>query len=232
LARSVEARSSLIHGVTHDVKNPLGAAKGYAELLEEGIGGPLSSEQVAMVRRVRRLVDVALGTIAELLDVAAADAGRLSFERAPAEIGTIVDELADDYRAASTEKQIEMVVTRPTQPMVIMTDAARVRRIIANMVSNAIKYTPPGGRIVLSTRAPDGDPRVGICVVDNGPGIPPDLRDRIFDEFYRAPGTQGSTTGSGLGLAISRRLARALGGDIEVGEAEGGGAQFTMWLPA
>src|SRR6185503_6658491 len=78
LARSVEARSSLIHGVTHDVKNPLGAAKGYAELLEEGIGGPLSSEQVAMVRRVRRLVDVALGTIAELLDVAAADAGRLS----------------------------------------------------------------------------------------------------------------------------------------------------------
>src|SRR6185503_19491789 len=97
------------------------------------------------------------------------------------------------------------VVTRPTQPMVIMTDAARVRRIIANMVSNAIKYTPPGGRIVLSTRAPDG--------------VPPDLRDRIFDEFYRAPGTQGSTTGSGLGLAISRRLARALGGDIEVGEA-------------
>src|SRR5581483_10610437 len=114
---------------------------------------------------------------------------------------------------------------------VVVTDVQRVRRIVANMLSNAIKYTPPGGRIAVSTTAPDGANRVGICVVDSGPGVPAELRDRIFDEFFRAPGVQGSTTGSGLGLSISRRLARALGGDMAVEDGAGGGARFTLWLP-
>jgi signal transduction histidine kinase len=109
-----------------------------------------------------------------------------------------------------------------------------VRRILANLVSNAIKYTPKGGHVGI--RVKPGrlgvQAAVGIEVADNGPGIAPELRDRVFDEFFRVNGDDGHTSGNGLGLAISRRLARMLGGDIVLEDNTGGGSVFTLWLQA
>jgi signal transduction histidine kinase len=229
LARSMEARTALIHGVTHDVKNPLGAAKGYAELLEEGIGGPLSSEQISMLRRVRRLVDVALGTVAELLDVARSDAGQLKLDRSAVDIGKIAEELVVDYHGTAAEKRIELKLVPLDDAIVVETDALRVRRILGNLLSNALKYTPSGGHVDVSVRRGE---RVEVTVQDSGPGVAVEDRERIFDEFFRAPGMEGVTSGAGLGLAISRRFARALGGDIVLDGAAAEGARFTLWLPA
>jgi signal transduction histidine kinase len=113
-------------------------------------------------------------------------------------------------------------------PLPCVTDRGRVLRILGNLLSNAAKYTPPPGRIVLETRADEGG-WIDLRVRDTGPGIPPGEREAIFDEFHRLH--DGEAAGHGLGLATSRRIARLLGGDITVEDAPGGGSVFTLRLP-
>jgi len=235
LQRSIERRTTLIHGVTHDVKNPLGAASGYAALLEDEIAGPLNPQQREMLGRVQRLVRIAQETIAELLELARADAGELHVSRVPTDLSEILRDLVADYQLAADEKKIALSKDDPPQPAPVLTDPLRARQVAENLLSNAIKYTPPGGTVRVGIVDGDGaaEPahRRGIAVRDTGPGVPQNLRDRIFDEFFRVPATEGSTSGTGLGLAVSRRIARLLGGDVTLDEAPGGGSTFTFWLP-
>lgn len=118
-----------------------------------------------------------------------------------------------------------------------MTDPLRVRQVLANLVTNAIKYTPSGGHvrvsIVNSQRATDRGKVAGVEVRDTGPGIPSDLHEKVFEEFFRVPNAGvRATIGNGLGLAISRRIARLLGGEVTVADADGGGVVFTLWFPS
>jgi signal transduction histidine kinase len=235
LQRSVELRTTLIHGVTHDIKNPLGAASGYASLLEDEIAGPLTPQQREMLGRVQRLVRIAQDTIAELLELARADAGELHVSRVNTDLSQILRDLVADYQLAADQKRIKLSEDTPVEPAPVMTDPLRARQVAENLLSNAIKYTPPGGTVRVGIVNADGstppEHRHGIAVRDTGPGIPENLRDRIFDEFFRVPATEGSTSGTGLGLSVSRRLARLLGGDVTVDDAPGGGSMFTFWLP-
>lgn len=125
---------------------------------------------------------------------------------------------------------------RATSPSVVgQWDADRIERVLGNLLSNAVKYTPEGGRITVRTaeRTGGGAPGPGVWhavdVENTGPGIPPDKRELIFQEFARLE--PGDTRGKGLGLAISRQVARALGGDLTVESAPGRGATFTLWIP-
>jgi len=235
LQRSIERRATLIHGVTHDVKNPLGAASGYAALLEDEIAGPLNPKQREMLGRVQRLVRIAQETIAELLELARADAGELHVSRVSTDLSEILRDLVADYQLAADQKKIQLSKDDASTPAPVLTDPLRARQVAENLLSNAIKYTPPGGTVRVGIVNADGSTppphRRGIAVRDTGPGVPADLRDRIFDEFFRVPATEGSTAGTGLGLAVSRRLARLLGGDVTIDDAPGGGSMFTFWLP-
>jgi signal transduction histidine kinase len=233
-ARMTEARTRLLRGVSHDVKNPLGAARGYAELLELEIKGPLNAEQVRYVKGVRRSIDGALAILGDLLDLARADSGGLSVARVPVDLSRLASEAGEDHRpaAASAGHAIECSMTGSVR---VYTDPGRVRQVLGNLLSNAIKYTPAPGHIrVRAERAAEDPGRPGdwavIRVSDNGPGIPADKRDAIFDEFSRLHDGTG-IQGHGLGLAISRRVARLLGGDLEVSGADGQGATFSLWLP-
>ena len=230
--RAGEARAALLRGVTHDVKNPLGAAAGYAQLIEDGIVGPVPPRQLEMVHRINRLIQTASHTIADLLELARGD-GELRLEYRTSDLGEIVNQVFDDHRGMARERGIELEATVPSVP--IVTDPTHVRQILSNVVSNAIKYTPSGGRVHASlTDAKDVSRRgevIGIEIRDTGPGIPPELHEKVFEEFFRAESANGNgADGNGLGLAISRRLARLLGGDITVADAAGGGAAFTLWL--
>jgi signal transduction histidine kinase len=234
LARSIEARAALMRGVTHDVKNPLSAASGYAELLAEGLAGPLTKEQTDMLHRVRRLIGVSVATVSELLELSQAEAGRLRVERMATDLSRLVRETVDDYRASALEKRLQVELSLPENAVEMETDPTRVRQIVANLLSNAIKYTPAGGRIAVRLfvgESPNGkSPPVFVEVRDNGPGIPTDLRDRIFEEFFRVPSTRETANGTGIGLAISRQLARLLDGDITIDDAPEGGAIFRLQL--
>lgn len=234
-ARATEARAHLLRGVSHDVKNPLGAARGYAQLLEEGVRGELTQEQSKFVAGIRRSIDNALAILADLLDLARADSGGLHIERVPCELGRVVREAAEDHRATARAAGHVLECPAPPEPIAVHTDPARVRQVLGNLLSNAVKYTPAPGRIIVRAERADGGPaRPGTWAVlrvsDTGPGIPPEQREAIFDEFTRLhDGTE--IQGHGLGLAISRRVARLLGGDLDVSGVPGEGAVFTLWLP-
>jgi signal transduction histidine kinase len=232
VTRAADARTSLLRGVTHDVKNPLGAAAGYAQLLEEGIVGPLTPQQNDMVRRIQRLVGQSVQTVTDLLELARAE-GSLHVEYVTTDLAGLLTEVADDHRGAAQEAGLTMTIDAPPTP--IVTDPVRVQQVLANLFSNAIKYTPSGGRIQASIvrAAPGSDAagRIGVAIQDTGPGVPAELQSRLFEEFFRVSATAATADGNGLGLAISRRIARLLGGDVRYASAPGGGSVFTVWLP-
>jgi len=235
LQRSVEQRETLIRGVTHDIKNPIGAASGYAALLEDGLAGPLNPQQGEMVHRLQRLLGTAQQTVAELVELARVDGGHLPIERRETDLVETVRCVVDDYQARAAQKGLALSLSDAPREIPVVTDATRVRHVLENLISNAIKYTPPGGVVsvnVASERRMDAEaPRVRVSVRDTGPGIPAAYRERIFDEFFRLPTTSDSVPGTGLGLAISRRIARLLGGDITLDPATDRGSVFTLSLP-
>lgn len=233
--RGVEARERLLRGITHDVKNPLGAADGYAELLEMGLRGPLTPEQEPLVAGVRRSVRAALAIIGDLLDLSRAESGHLPVQRAPTALPEMVRQAAEDHRGAAQVAGHTLEVQVADEAAVLYTDPARVHQVLGNLLTNAIKYTPPGGHITVAARpAEEGEHPapgrwVAIEVADDGPGIPPGEQQAVFLEFQR--GSTASSAGHGLGLAISRRIARLLGGDLTLRSLPGQGSRFTLWLP-
>ena len=238
--RIAASHERLIRGFTHDVKNPLGAADGYLSLLEMGVFGQMSEAQATSIAHARRSIETALHLVAGLLEIERAEAGQLSIERKPVDLGALVVEIAAEFHAAASAKSLDFAVSARQDEesrvsLVIESDAARVIQILANLVSNAVKYTQPMGQISVAARVaqvgetPWRGRWVALTVTDNGPGIPLEKQALVFREFARFD--PGATAGSGIGLAISRRLARALGGDITFTSTPGIGSTFTLWLP-
>jgi len=234
LEHITESRARLMRGFSHDVKNPLGAADGYAQLLEDGVLGALSPEQQRSVARIRRAIRTSLDLIQDLLELARAEAGQLALERITTDVAAAAREVAEDYRAQAESAGITLEVHAP-ESLAVTTDPTRVRQVLANLISNAVKYAPESRVTVTTERRDDGPgvervPCIAISVADTGPGIPVDKQEQIFQEFTRL--TPGAQHGAGVGLAISRRIARLLGGDITVVSEPGRGATFTFVLPA
>jgi len=232
----LQSRSRLVRGFSHDVKNPIGAADSHAAPLEDGTLGHLDERQLEGVRRIRSSLRSALSLIDDLVAFARTDAGDVEIIREPTDVRVIVHDLREEYRAQAEAAGLDIEIEPPPALNPIPTDAGRVRRILGNLVSNAVKYTPRGGHITLRVTTRDSGPYgeggrwIAVDVVDTGPGIPKEKQEEIFDEFTRLQ--PGDAAGAGLGLAISRRLARAVGGDIVVRSAPGHGSTFTLWLPA
>lgn len=235
LERVMESRARLIRGFSHDVKNPLGAADGYLQLLEEQILGELSPKQRESIVRVRRALHAALSLIDDLVELARAEAGQLQVQNHAVDLRDVVKEMAGEYRAQAEAAGLSLTDEFPDRLPLVRTDDRRVRQVLGNLLSNAVKYTPEGGRIGTRLEMSERDgagrngPWIAVHVWDTGRGIPEDRRDRIFQEFTRLE--PGSTPGAGLGLAIARRVARAIGGDLTFASTPGEGSTFTLWLP-
>lgn len=235
---AMASRSALMRGVTHDLKNPLGAARGYADLLADGALGPLPEAQTKMVLRLRSLLTATLDTVNDLVELSRADAGALPIDRREANLTLIAREMLDDFRpsgeAAGLLLSFEACTPASGHIPTVITDPARVRQVLGNLLSNAVKYTPRGGsvRVRVDMTVDDELGAVIACEVrDSGSGIPEALRERVFEEFFRVPATVAVAPGTGVGLAIARRVARLLGGDLRVRETEGGGATFSLLIP-
>jgi PAS domain S-box-containing protein len=233
--RAAESRVRLVRGFTHDVKNPLGAADGFLALLDDGVMGNLEPQQHDGIVRARQSIRRALELIRNVLELARAEAGQVEVRMAPMEPAAVAVEIVDEFRAQARDKGLSLEVADVTRLPAIESDASRVRQIAANLVSNAVKYTPPGGHIEVrvcqrSDRdAPEPGDWIAIQVADDGPGIPKDKQRTLFTEFTRFD--PDAAEGAGIGLAISQRLAMALGGTITFRPGDGGGSTFTLWLP-
>ena len=234
LQQVITSRSRLMRGFSHDVKNPIGAADGYAELLIEGIYGPLTPGQRESIVRMRRCMRGALALIDDLHELARAETGHLEVSSEPVDVPDLIRHLGEEFQATAEAGGLHLTVDAATDVPLIRTSWTRVRQIASNLLSNAIKYTNAGSVTVTVMRRPPVDSAhgvewVSIEVADTGRGIPPDKLDYIFQEFGRVAGNE--RPGAGLGLAISRLLAQALGGRITVTSEVGRGSTFTLWLP-
>jgi signal transduction histidine kinase/CHASE3 domain sensor protein len=234
LERLMRSRQRLMRGFSHDVKNPLGAADGYAELLSAGIYGELTAEQRESIQRIRRSIHRALDLIDDLHELARAETGNVTLRRQLVDLGDLVRTSGDEYRGAANASGLSLTVDVVEDLPTVETDGARVRQIVGNLLSNAIKYTKTGS-VVLRVRGYPAETVGGargwvhFDVIDTGIGIPADKRDIIFEEFSRLGANDRA--GAGLGLAISKRLAEALGGQITVESEVGRGSTFTLRLP-
>jgi signal transduction histidine kinase len=227
--RIAESRARLMRGFTHDVKNPLGAAAGYLDLIEHGSIDPKDG-----VRSARRTLRSALSLIEDLLILARAESGEITIRRVPLDLRAVARAAVDDARPLATSKGLRLSIETP-DALPLESDEIRIRQVLDNLISNAIKYTPSGAITVRvlacrDGRLPGARPCARVDVCDTGPGLSPDQQQLIFEEFHRLDSSAG-ISGSGLGLAISRRIAAALGGDVVVASQVGTGSTFSLLLP-
>ncbi len=225
LERAIKQREDVVSIVSHDLRNPLGVALAAAELL---IDLPLDEEQRLRQaeiihrsgKRMQRLIE-------DLLDVSRIEADALVVRLLREDLQPILEEASDLFRDQAADKGIRLAVLPPEGEAEARIDADRILQALSNLLDNAIRVTPEGGRITLSARE-DGD-HVVISVTDTGPGVPERLIDTLFDRFSQSEGTDRGA--AGLGLTIVRGVAVAHGGDASVSTEEGKGSEFKIRIP-
>lgn len=225
------AKSMFLGNMSHELMTPLNAIGGYVTLLEMGLRGPVSREQLVDLSRIRHNQTHLLTLISEMLTFVRGEHGRLAYEFTEVSVASALLEVTDMLQGAAEERQLSLVHRTDGVDEVIWADAERVRQILLNLVMNAVKYGTAGsGQVVLNASA---TPHVvSIHVADNGPGIPEEKLEAIFDPFVQlSNGLSDRRGGVGLGLAISRDLARAMNGELRVESTVGVGSRFTLQLP-
>jgi PAS domain S-box-containing protein len=224
------AKAEFLANMSHELRTPLNAIAGYADLLLLGVRGVLPSDVQGDVERIRRSGQHLLSLINDILNFARIEAGQLRYQLEPVPVGALLADLEALVTPQVAQRGLHYVSPDGAEA-VARADAEKTRQIVLNLVTNAIKFTDPGGTVTVSYAA--GADGVRIRVADTGRGIPPEQVGRIFDPFVQVDRhlTADSQQGVGLGLAISRDLARGMGGDLSVESAVGRGSVFTLTLP-
>jgi PAS domain S-box-containing protein len=215
--------------VSHELRTPLTSIRGYLELVLDGAPGSLDEEQERFLRVVERNAIRLQGLVGDLLFIAQVEAGRLALERAPVDVVELVAEAVEAARPAAAEKGIGLAAeTAEATPFA--GDRGRLGQLLDNLVSNAVKFTPAGGRVTV--RASTSGDRLVLQVADTGIGIPAPEQHQLFQRFFRASSaTAEAIPGTGLGLTIAKAIAEAHGGAIRCESTEGTGTTFTVELP-
>ena len=219
---TLDRQRAFVADASHELRTPLTSILANLELLETDLEGEqkeMAASALRSSRRMRRLV-------ADLLLLARADAGREA-PRSPVDLAGVACEAAAEAHALSPEHPVS--IDAP-EPVVVSGVSDDLHRLAANLVENALIHTAAGTPVTVSVRR-EGDSAL-LEVADRGPGVPPAMRQRVFERFARGAGDAAPSGGSGLGLAIVRAVADAHGGSVVLGDAEGGGARFTVTIPA
>jgi PAS domain S-box-containing protein len=226
------AKSEFLASMSHELRTPLNAIAGYLDLLSMGIHGPVTDAQVGAMARIKRNQEVLLSLINDVLNFAKLEAGRLKIEMAEVAVGPLLEALEPLIAPQLNARSLQFRCVECPPDLRVVGDAERIQQILINLLTNAIKFTPPGGRIEIGARPGDGVVR--IVVADTGRGIPAEKLEAIFDPFVQVDrrGTlaEVSQQGVGLGLAISRELARAMGGELTAESTVGAGSTFILSL--
>lgn len=225
------AKSQFLATMSHELRTPLNAIDGYAELMEMGIHGPITEQQRHSLQRLRRAQKRLLSLINDVLNFAKLEAGQVTLQLRDVDMTEILGNVDYIIAPQADVRGIEVKFEDPTEPVVAHADAEKAEQILLNLVGNAIKFTPPGGRVTISTDVAGECARVRVS--DTGPGVPADQMHSIFEPFTQLEsGILRDQGGVGLGLAICRDLARSMGGDVTADSSDTvPGAVFTVLLP-
>jgi PAS domain S-box-containing protein len=229
-AAANQSKSDFLAAMSHELRTPLNAIGGYAELLAMGLRGPLTSEQRSDIDRIRSSQQRLLGIINDLLNFTRVEAGQVAYDLVNVVIADVLESVSGMLAPQLLERHLVYDESVCPRAVVARADRAKMEQILLNLLSNALKYTKPGGHIAWRCSATAD--RVRITLRDTGPGIPSDRLDDIFEPFVQVGRNFTHTSeGAGLGLAISRDLARAMGGELTVESTLGVGSAFSLDLP-
>jgi len=221
-----QMRADFLSMITHDIKVPLTVILGYTEMLTDPEPPP---DQIPpdILTRIRESGETIHALVCNFLDLSRIEAGRMSIDPRPVDPAAILAHAVEHYGSSARRKGLTLELeTEPLPPLLV--DEPQLDRVIANLLGNAIKYTPSGGRIMLSARLEGDDVALGF--EDTGRGIPPDELPHLFEKYRRVREAK-RTEGTGLGLFIAKTIVAAHGGDIRVESKVGSGSTFTILLP-
>jgi signal transduction histidine kinase len=226
-----EAKSRFLASMSHELRTPLNSVLGFAQLLELGSSGSLSERQTRYVDNIRASGVHLLALVNDVLDLSKIASGQMDLEMASIDLGKILEETIIGMRPLADDRGQRLELDGTAAALNVQADPQRLAQVAWNLISNAIKFTPTGGRVRVTLIAGEDDP--GFCVTDNGIGIPYDQMERIFNEFTQVEtGRNRRHEGTGLGLPISRQLVELMGGSIAASSKPGQGSTFTVRLRA
>ena len=226
-----KAKSEFLAMMSHELRTPLNAIGGYAQLIEDGVNGPVTPEQQKSLSRIRANQEHLLTLINDVLNFARMESGRVTVQPTDVPVDATLSGAVELIRPQLEAKKLKYEYQGGDRGVTVFADRERLLQIILNLLTNAAKFTDEGGRITLGWRRENG--MVAIEVQDSGIGIPADKLATIFEPFVQVESRRAATReGVGLGLAISRELARAMNGELVAESKVGEGSTFTLTLPS
>jgi len=229
-ARSAtEAKSRFLASVSHELRTPLNGIIGFSELMHDGKLGPVSEEHREVLEDILTSARHLLQLINDILDLSKVEAGKMEFRPEPSRIQALVYEVCDVMRPLAERKRI-VLSAETTADLTAVIDPSRFKQVLYNYLSNAVKFTPQGGKVLVRVTR-ERDSWFRLEVEDTGVGIAPQEIARLFQEFQQVPNSRNAGQGTGLGLALTRHIVEAQGGSVAVRSVPGSGSVFSAVLP-
>jgi signal transduction histidine kinase len=223
-------KSEFLANMSHELRTPLNAIIGFSEVLRDEMVGPVNEKQAEYLDDIISSGHHLLSLINDVLDLSKVEAGQVELEVHPFSLREALERGVVMVRERATEDGVRVALDTDPEVDVVDGDERRIKQVIFNLLSNAVKFTPSGGEVDVSATRINGEVRVAVA--DTGPGIAPEDRARIFEEFQQTETGVGHREGTGLGLALSKRFVELHGGRIWLESEVGHGSTFTFALPA
>jgi len=233
LSKANQAKNRFLGMAAHDLRNPLASIRGIAEFMREGALGPLNADQLDLIETIHGASTSMLDMVNELLDVATIESGELKLNRGPHDLAELVSKSVAMINREAGKKGTNVVVEKTAGAVKAQIDLAKMKQVVDNLLSNGVKYSPPGSIITASVTRDDAKGTCSFSVRDQGPGIPDNERDKLFKDFSRLSSQPtGGEKSTGLGLAICRKIVDAHQGTIVAENLPQGGCEFRVTLHA
>ncbi|MFA5975745.1 MAG: ATP-binding protein [Elusimicrobiota bacterium] len=221
-----QLKDDFLQSLTHDLRSPMTAIRGYLQVLGEEMAGPINPDQKKILRIMENASTKLLHIVSNLLDTAKMSAGKLRLNLAETQLRQLLPNTVELFHTEAAKKKITLTLDLPEEMTSIKVDPGLLERVIINLVGNAIKFTPEGGFVTVKFM--EYADRIQGQVIDTGTGMPPEFMGRIFKKFEQVSGTRG---GTGLGLAICKFIVDAHYGELQVRSKSGEGTTFTLTIP-
>ena len=222
-----ELKNDLVATVAHEFRTPLTSLRMAIHLCLEQVVGPVTEKQADLLHAAREDCERLQAMVDDLLDLSRIEAGRVEMHPRSTSVAALVEAAAEAHQAAAEERDIQLRTTSPLLDGEVMADSERIALVFANLITNALRYTPRNGEVLIGAQQTNGSVR--FEVTDTGVGIPQEYQSRLFEKFFRVPGAP--VGGAGLGLSIAKEIVQGHGGDIGVKSKEGEGSTFWFTLP-